>query len=65
MEFVPVYFNSTTKRVINSEYDIDKSFQEILYKIDNWINDGSGLAIEFILFLVHYQKAHILNCFVN
>ena len=25
-EFVPVYFNSTTKTVINSIYDLDKSF---------------------------------------
>ena len=34
-EFAPVYFNSATKTVI-------KSFQEILYGIDNWINEGSG-----------------------
>ena len=30
IEFAPVYFNSTTKTVINSKYDLDKSFQEIL-----------------------------------
>ena len=42
MEFAPVYFNSTTKPVINSDYDIDKSFQEIFYRIVNWINEGSG-----------------------
>ena len=29
IEFAPVYFNSTTKTVINSKYDLDKSFQEI------------------------------------
>ena len=29
IEFAPVYFNSTTKTVINSEYDLDKSFQEV------------------------------------
>ena len=34
-EFTPVYFNSTTKTVINSKYMLDKSFQEILYRIDN------------------------------
>ena len=28
-EFAPVYFNSATKTVINSEYTLDKSFQEI------------------------------------
>ena len=34
-------------RVINSDkYDLDKCFQEILYRIDNWINKGSGWIIE-------------------
>ena len=42
MEFAPVYFNSTTKTVINSEYDLDKPFQEILYSI----NEGSCWVIE-------------------
>ena len=27
---------------------MESSFQEILYKIDNWINEGSGWIIEFI-----------------
>ena len=48
IEFAPVYFNSTTKEVINLEYDIDKSFQEILYRIDNWTNEGSGWVIESV-----------------
>ena len=43
-----VYFNSITKTVINSEFSLDKSFQEILYRIDNWINEGSGWIIELI-----------------
>ena len=47
-EYAPVYFNSTTKTVINPEYDIDKSFQENLYKIENWINEGSGWVTESI-----------------
>ena len=25
---------------------LDKSFQEILYRIDNWINEGSGWGVE-------------------
>ena len=42
-----VYFNSTTKTVINSDkYDLDKYFQEVLYRIDNWINKGSGSILE-------------------
>ena len=39
-EYSPVYFNSTTKTVINNKYSLDQSFQEILYRIDNWINQG-------------------------
>ena len=27
---------------------LDRSFQEVLYKIDNWINEGSGRVIESI-----------------
>ena len=38
IEFAPVYFNSTSKTVINFKYDLDKSFQEVLYKIENCIN---------------------------
>ena len=48
IEYSPVYFNSTTKAVINSEFNLDKSFQEILCRIDNWINEGSGWIVESI-----------------
>ena len=49
IEYDPVYFNSATKTVINSDkYDLDKCFQEILYKINNWINERSGWIIESI-----------------
>ena len=34
--------------MINSKYHLDKSFQEILYRKDNWINKGSGWIIESI-----------------
>ena len=37
IELAPVYFNSTTKTIINSKYMLNKSFQEILYRIDSWI----------------------------
>ena len=47
IEYSPVYFNSTTKTGINSdEFGLDQSFQEILYRINNWINQGSGWIIE-------------------
>ena len=46
IEFTPVYFNSLTKLVINHGYKLNKSFQEILYRIDAWINEGSGWIVE-------------------
>ena len=48
IEYSPVYFDSTTKAVINFEFNLDQSFQEILYRIDDWINEGSGWIIELI-----------------
>ena len=47
-EYSLVYFNSTTKTVINSEFCLNKSFQEILYRIDKWINEESGWIVETI-----------------
>ena len=49
IEYAPVYFNSATKTIIiNSKFNIDKSFQEVLYRTDNWINEESGWIIESI-----------------
>ena len=49
VEYSSVYFNSTTKIVINSdEFGLDQSFQENSYRIDNWINQGSGWIVESI-----------------
>ena len=45
IENSPVYFSSTTKTAINSEFSLNKSFKEILYRIDNWINQGSGWIV--------------------
>ena len=36
-------------KLINSDkYNLGNSFQQILYRIDNWINEGSGWIIESI-----------------
>ena len=48
IEFRPVYFNSVTKTVTNHMFRLEKSFEEILYMIDVWINSGSGWIIELI-----------------
>ena len=46
IEFAPVYFNSFTKTVINHRFKLENSFQDILYIIDVWINNGSGWNVE-------------------
>ena len=44
---IHLFINSTTKTVINSDdFGLDQSFQEILYRIDHWINQGSGWIVE-------------------
>ena len=49
IEYSPVYFNSTTETVIYSgEFSLDQSFQERLYRMDNWLNQGSGRIVESI-----------------
>ena len=48
IEFRPIYFNSTTKTALNHKFSLENTFQEILYRIDNWINEGSGWIFEFI-----------------
>ena len=48
IEFTPVYCNSRTKTVINHKFRLGESFQEISYRIDNQINEGSGWIVELI-----------------
>ena len=48
IEFADVSFNSSTKTVINFKYMLDKYSQEIFYRIDDWINEGSGWMIEYV-----------------
>ena len=43
-----MYFNSITKTIINLDFNLDKSFEEIFYRIDNWINEGSGWILDSI-----------------
>ena len=58
IEFRPVYFNSVTKTVTNHIFKLEKSFEEILYMIDVWINNGSGWIIE----LTESQFINISTC---
>ena len=51
IEYSPVYFNSLTKTVINSDKSgLNQAFQEIIYRLENWISHGSdGLLRKFIV----------------
>ena len=46
--FRPVYFNLTAKTVIRHTFGLENYFQEILCRIDNWINEESGWIVESI-----------------
>ena len=48
IEFTPVYFNSSTKTIINNRFKLENAFQEILYRIYAWINKGSSWITESI-----------------
>ena len=34
--------------MINHKFSLENAFQEILYRIDNWINEASGWIVELI-----------------
>ena len=57
IEFAPVYFNSVTETVINHRLKLKNYFQEILYMIDVWINEGSGWIVESI-------ESQFINIFI-
>ena len=49
IEYSPVYFNSLTKAVIGSnKVGLNQVFQEIIYRLDNWISNKSGWIVEEI-----------------
>ena len=49
IEYYPVYFNSLTKTVINNIFKLDQAFQEIIYRLENWISNGFGWIVEEII----------------
>ena len=56
IEFAPVYFNSVTKTVINHRFKLENSFQEILYLIDNWINERPSFNTLTFQLIDRYQE---------
>ena len=48
-EYSTVYFNSLAKRVIVEDYFLDHCFNEIIFRLENGINHGSGWIAEEII----------------
>ena len=48
-EYSPVYFISLAKTVINNKFKLSQSFQEIIYRLENWISHESGWIVEEII----------------
>ena len=49
VEYSPVYFNSLAKTVIGDKFKLDQCFNEIIYRLQNWISHGSGWIVEEII----------------
>ena len=49
IEYTPIYFNSLTKTVISDKFKLDQCFNEIIYRLENWISHGSGWTVEEII----------------
>ena len=41
-------FNPSTKTIINNRFKLEHAFQEIIYRIEDWINKASGWIVESI-----------------
>ena len=48
-EYSPVYLNSLTKTVIGNKYFLDQCFNEIIFRLENWISHRSGWIVEEII----------------
>ena len=49
VEYSPVYFNTLTKIVINSDHKLNESFQEIIYRLETWVSNRSDWIVEEII----------------
>ena len=48
-EYSPVYFNSLTKTVVGDRFKLNQCFNEIIYRLENWISHGFGWIVEEII----------------
>ena len=49
IEYSPVYFSSLTKTIIGDIFFLDQCFQEIIYRVEQWISHGSGWIVEELI----------------
>ena len=49
IDYSTVYLNSFTKTVIGEKYFLDQCFNEIIFRLANWISHGSGWNVEEII----------------
>ena len=54
-----------TKTVINHRFRLENSFQQILYMIGVWINNGSGWNVESIELLPITYRALSESCYMD
>ena len=40
------FFNSLTKTVIGKKYFLNECFNEIIFRLENWISRGSGWIVD-------------------
>ena len=49
IEHSTVYSNSLTKTVIGNKYFLDDCFNEVIFRLENWISHGTGWNVDNIL----------------
>ena len=49
IEYPTAYLNSLTKTVIGDKFYLDQCFNEIIFRLENWISYSSGWNVEEIL----------------
>ena len=49
IEHSTVYLNSLTKNLIEKRYFLDQCFNEIIFRLENWISHESGWVVEEII----------------
>ena len=49
IEYSPVDSNSLTKTVADDKFFLDQCFNEIVFRLENWISHGNGWNVEEII----------------